>query len=100
MRTPPQSVTAYQKVGREVQRPVTLVPSVAVALLQVQPAYQVSLASRTAPIYVVAAKNGFSVLALNAGTAVSFAPLMNKDASVGVKALLLLFAPDPNTAET
>ena len=36
---------------------------------------------------MVAAKNGFNVLALNAGTAVSLAPLKNKDASVGVNAL-------------
>ena len=51
-------------------------------------------------MYVVAAKKEFNVLALNAGTAVSLAPLMNKDASVGVNALLLLFAPEPKTAET
>jgi hypothetical protein len=51
-------------------------------------------------MYVVAAKKEFNVLALNAVTAVSLAPLTNSDDSVGVNASLLLLAPVPNTAAT
>ena len=40
------------------------------------------------------------LLALNAVTAFSVAPLMNNDVKLGVNALLLLFAPEPNTALT
>jgi len=40
------------------------------------------------------------LLALNAVTAFSVAPLMNNDVKLGVNALLLLFAPEQNTAMT
>ena len=68
-------LSRHQIVGKDVQLPLAA-PKFAVAELQVQPAYQVSFASRTAPIYDVAMKKALSVLALNAGTAVSAEPLM------------------------
>ena len=61
--------------GIAVQAPLVL-PNDAVEELQVQPAYQVSVASRTAPMYDVVTKKLPSVLASNGVTAASLAPLM------------------------
>ena len=83
-----------QVIGSEVQL-VEVEPKFAVALLHVQPAYQVSWALRTAPIQVVASKKVENVLGLVAVTAVSLAPLMKVLARLAVKASLLLFEPEP-----
>ncbi len=84
--------------GSEVQA-VPAAPKFAVAELQVQPAYQVSFASFTAPTCVVASKAASIVFGSVAVTAVSFAPLMNgllpAPVSDGVNAALL-FVPALN----
>jgi hypothetical protein len=65
-----------------VHRPVLPVPKLAAVLLQVQLAYQLSVAFFTAPIEVPALKKVDRVVASNGVTAFSLVQLMNWLASV------------------
>src|SRR5690606_33086784 len=67
--------------------------------LQVQPLYQLSEASLTAPMCVVVSKKGSSVLASKAVTLASAVPFTNRLTSVGVK-LVLFPVPAVKAAST
>src|SRR3546814_18321700 len=69
----PDRIASDQAVGSAVQLPLSS-PNSAVAELQVQSAYHVSLASRTAPTSAVVSKKLDSVFASNGSKPVSIAP--------------------------
>src|SRR6478609_243822 len=92
------SPAAQFRGGSEVQA-VAVLPKLAVAELQVQPAYQVSLASLTAPTYVVVSNVVSMLFGSAAMRAVSLAPLMKPPFRVAANAALL-FVPALNTSAT